>query len=474
MKILFIEPPPISKRVPERFAGCAYELYHFPDLANLYLLAIAVEEGCDADYLDCVLEKMSFSEMLEEIRIFSPDILVLHSVILSKHIDIQFIKKIKKIFPEIKIVIHGPEPTRVPEEYLIESETYVIRGEPEEVFRNFISKKDDSCMWKNIKGEIIIEERIREKVVDINNLPFPKRKHGRLAKYVYKYFNPKFQKKPHTTMLASRGCSFRCLFCVPNSVSFARELYFLKYFGRKPKPSIMSAKRVIEEFFEIKKEGFNSVMILDDQFLWEKDRTIEICQGIASLNIEWGCLSRADFLTDEKIVSGMKKAGCISIDIGVESFSQRVLNSIRKDIKIETIFTALKLLNKYDISVKLNILFGACPTETKKDIINTIKQIKNLGIHNVMFSIATPFKGTEFYNLCEEKGYLIDKSDFLNPLGKSMISYPKLKNKDLEHFLKKAYRSVYLNPKEIFYRMKSFKNIKDVINNFKILLKILR
>ena len=74
--------------------------------------------------------------------------------------------------------------------------------------------------------------------------------------------------------------------------------------------------------------------IIDDQFLWLEARTIEICEGVRPLGIEWGCLARADHITDH-IARQMSLAGCRYIDMGWESFNQEVLSDIRKNLDVK-------------------------------------------------------------------------------------------------------------------------------------------
>jgi radical SAM superfamily enzyme YgiQ (UPF0313 family) len=238
--------------------------------------------------------------------------------------------------------------------------------------------------------------------------------------------------------------------------------------GKKPPVQIARAEKVVQEFHRIKQQGFHSVMIVDDQFLWGKERTLAICQGIKELGMEWGCLSRADFLTDEEVIKAMAKAGCVSVDIGVESLNQEVLDYIQKDLRVEDVYTSVRLLRKYGIEPKLNIMFGTSPFETIQEMKHTINLLKKMDVNNVMFSLATPFKGTKFYDFCRDKGYLIDESDDINPLGKSIVSYPTSSNKDLEAIERYAYRSFYLRPQMILRRMKSYRGLRDFMNDIRV------
>jgi radical SAM superfamily enzyme YgiQ (UPF0313 family) len=474
MKITFCEPPPLGEKTPERFAGCSYELYHFPDLANLYPLTCLYEEGFDVSYIDAPLEGLDESTFLNRLTGDDSDYYVIHSVILSKKTDLYYLSKLQKIRPVSKVIFHGPEPTRVPEEYLVHGNVLVFRGEIEKSLIDYL-KEGKLRGVSYLRNEKVIHEPPPQETVDVNDLPFPFRNHRVLQPYIKSYFNPKLRKRPYTIMMTSRGCAYRCLFCVPNSVSFARELEFMRYHsGRKPPVQIAHAERVIEEFKTIKRQGFNSVMIVDDQFLWGRERTLAICKGIQELGFEWGCLSRADFLTDEEVIRAIAEAGCVSVDIGVESLNQEVLDYIQKDLRVEDVHTAVRLLKKYRIEPKLNIMFGTSPHETVEDMRNTVKKLGEMDVSTVMFSIATPFKGTKFYDFCREKGYLIDESDEINPLGKSIVSYPGLSSRDLEKIERYAYRSFYVRPQMVLKRIKSYRGLRDVINDIKVAVNLFR
>ena len=82
-RVTFLEPPAVTARSPERFAGCTYEVYHFPDLGNLYPFTMLHERGAQVDYCE-VYERMppaeSVGEILESYGVDAPDIAVITSL----------------------------------------------------------------------------------------------------------------------------------------------------------------------------------------------------------------------------------------------------------------------------------------------------------------------------------------------------------------------------------------------------------
>ncbi|MCK4634736.1 MAG: radical SAM protein [Candidatus Aenigmarchaeota archaeon] len=472
MKISFIIPPSLEEHPPaERVFGCNYGVYPIPNIFILYVAAILEKNGYEVKYIDAVTENWDKNKFEEYINNDNSDIYSFYTVFLSEETDKKAHKIIRKLKRNKPIIFFGPQPTFKPEKYIFDEKTFVVRGEPEYTFLELVQSLKKNKSLDKIKGisflknKKIIHTETRGVIENLNDLPFPAR-HLLNSK---NYYNPKFSRKPFTVMITSRGCSHRCYYCIPNSSSFARELEWrkVKCDYSKPGVGLRSSWSVIEEFKQLKKEGYASISILDDQFIWGEKRAIEICNGIKKLDIEWGCLSRADHL-NEKIVKAMSEAGCKYIDIGIESFDQKILDDIKKDMKVETLFKAITLLKKYKIDAKLNILMGVSPLQTKKSINKDIEISKRIGADLVMFQVCTPFPGTEFHDIALKNGW-ITTGDYIptDPLKQSIIEYPNLSNKELKELLKKANKSFYLRLSYIFGRLIKTTSLSELKENIR-------
>jgi radical SAM superfamily enzyme YgiQ (UPF0313 family) len=473
-KLTFLEPPPVTKKTPERLAGCSYELYHMPDLGNLYAFTWLDQKGYPVGYLDAVSDRLTAQAFLDWVARDDSDLYVIHSVVLAKEGDLHFIPKILAARPAARILVHGPEPTRVPEEYLIDPRVIVFRGELEKSLLEYLETGDSPGVSLRENGRAVHRPPRRD-LVSIDELPIPRRDHPALTRYLKGYHNPKLRRRPQTVMLASRGCAYHCNYCVPLSTSFASEMEQRNSFGRKPPQRFGSPERVIAEFREIQRLGYRAVMVLDDQFLSrDTDRTLAICDGIAELDLEWGMLSRADLLLDPKVVRALRRAGCVSIDIGVENFNQRTLDSMRKGMDVEDVYRALALLREVGIQPKVNIMFGTDPQETFEEMEQTVATLKQLKIDNVMFAVATPFKGTPFYDRVKAAGYLKDDTDKINPIGKAVIEYPHLTSAELTAYVNRVYRRFYLRPEWIWRRVCSYRSPLDLVHDVQNAIKLFK
>ena len=93
MKITFLVPPVSSKKKPERFFGCSYQLQPFPDLANLHLMSALHSEKFEVDLIDAIAEGMKEDDFYEILREDNSDAYIFHSVILAKEIDRECVKR---------------------------------------------------------------------------------------------------------------------------------------------------------------------------------------------------------------------------------------------------------------------------------------------------------------------------------------------------------------------------------------------
>jgi radical SAM superfamily enzyme YgiQ (UPF0313 family) len=482
MKICLIIPPASGEfKVPERIYGCSYNIYPQPDLPLLYVAAALEQKGHKVIYKDFVSEEKKWEDMVQFLAKNRFDAFVFHTVLLSQKVDLQTSKLIRKANKKTPIVFFGPQPTHFPEPFVFDENAYIIRGEPEESVQQLfdaLGRKKNPPRLADVRGLTYLKAgKLKANqsfgiITDINNIPFPAR--HLIGHVKHKFFNPKLGKRPMTVMLTSRGCPYRCYFCVPNSLSWARELEWKKdHKGHKPPTGIRSAENIIAEFKEIKKLGYKSISIIDDMFLvGGKQRILNICKGITPLRIEFGILARADHAYDLEILKALKKAGCQYIDLGIESFNEKILKYIKKDLDPKIIPKAIRNIRKAGIEPKINIMFGTCPLDSEEEIKKTIKKACELPVDYAMFSITTPFPGTEIEKVALEKGWVV-KSKYkkmlkeLDPSKSALLSYPHLSNKDLERLTKMANRRFYLRPKRILRQLGRIKSLKDLLDTIK-------
>lgn len=466
MKVTFLMPPSLDGTgTADRCFGCNYGIYPLPHLPTLMVATLLRDNGFDVAIHDFAAKKESIEDFSRFIRQDQSDIYVFFSVFLSGETDILARKMIRALRLKSRFIFCGTQPTSNPGQFLDCEDSYIVRGEPEFSLLFLAQSLELHNDLSGVRGLSYLKDGTivnnePAELLQADALPIPDRT---LLDHT-PYYNPKLSRLPHTAILTSRGCFGKCWYCVPNSLSFARELEFKRFCGKKPVPRLNSVERVIREFKEIHSLGFQSVTVLDDEFLWSDDRTVRICEGIRDLHLEWLCLARPDMIT-ERSVEAMATAGCKYIDLGIESFSQEILDAVGKDITVQQARDAIVIIKKYGIEPKVNILFGASPLETEETIRQTIDMAESLGVRYVLYNIAAPFPGTEFYYAARKNHWFVTPdNDYhpLDPTSEAIISYPNLSKERLEHLLSYAYRRHYFNPKYMIAQARDVTSLSDL------------
>ncbi len=476
MKILFLTPPALDgKPAPERVFGCNYGIYPLPNLFLLYPATMLRNAGHQVEILDYPAQGRTVDQFHRDMIERRDDLVVFSTVFLSKTTDFRARDVIRKASPGTRFLFVSTEPTASPAPFLA-ADSWVIRGEPELVivpFAEHLANTGDPSQLPGVSslstGDVPAGH-ITPVVENLDALPFP----DRTLLPTENYFNPKLGIQPFTIALASRGCSFGCYYCVPNALSFAREIEHKRNHRCKPPVRLHGTDRVIEECRRLASEGYKAVSFVDDQFVWGVERTQRICEGIAPLGLTWSCLARADMLQDPEMVRAMARAGCKYIDIGVESFDQRILDRIGKGLEISHIYLAVENLKSAGIEPEINLLLGSCPLETGRTIRHSFRKLLELDVDYVLFSACTPFPHTEFHRIARERGWMIEPEYRpIDPIKQSFISYPHLAAKRIEKLLRFMYLFFYYRPSYIIRRLVRLTSWSDFLTKARAALTIL-
>ncbi len=462
MKITFLVPPPLTGQRPaERSSGCTHVVYPTPNIYELTVAALVEKTGhVEVAYKDFTWEKEDFNEYLLH---DDSDFYSIWTVNLSIETDMHAVARIHALRLEAYCMLIGPASTYYVNKCLTDDKTIVVRGEPDlalnELLEAFWSKSD----WRQTDGISYLHEgrvvnnKPHSLLRNLDELPFPAR--HLLGERVY--HNPKIKVTPYTPVVTSRQCPFKCIYCVPSSLTFAREIEFRRNSGRKPPVSFRSVENVEKELEQLAAQGYRSIGFMDDNFIWNEKRTKALCEVLRKYDFRWGCQARVDAIT-EPIARMLGESKCDYVDLGVESFNDEILKYIKKDITREQIYNAVGLLKKYKVPVKLNILIGTSPLETKESLRDTLRQARKIGADQIMFNIVSPFPGTEFYNLAKENGWIVT-GDYVptDVQRSSIVSFPNLSNRDMEKILFKANLRYFLSPSFVWKQLRRFHDLNE-------------
>lgn len=206
---------------------------------------------------------------------------------------------------------------------------------------------------------------------------------------------------PYTRLMTSRGCPIGCSFCEVEFISGGPFRY-------------RDVENVINELKWLQKEyGLKSFMLDDDNFFINRKRVIEFCTTLIEdkMDIEWKAHAVAVFHMSDEVIDLMARSGCTSVNVAIESGSERVLKEIiHKPVKIEKAKEMCQKIKDAGMDLIANFIIGF-PTETWDEIRQTFKFAEELPLDYAKFFIATPLEGTELYDIVMESNLLMSKAD---------------------------------------------------------------
>jgi radical SAM superfamily enzyme YgiQ (UPF0313 family) len=205
------------------------------------------------------------------------------------------------------------------------------------------------------------------------------------------------------------------------------------------------------------------VEIADNIFTWGRSRTIEICEGIEDLGLEWICLARANMLHDAEQIQAMARAGCKLVYMGSESFDDGLLEDVVKEIKVKDIEKAVRTCRENGLEPEVSVLIGASPRETWSTVWNSWRASRRLGTRFVHFCVALPSPSTQMYDDAMAQGWFVE-GDFrpADNQREVIVNLPHLSQRELQLAIKLVYAAQYLSPSGVWKHASRIRNLDDL------------
>jgi len=190
--------------------------------------------------------------------------------------------------------------------------------------------------------------------------------------------------RPGTTLVTSRGCPFSCAFCCKVH----------------KKVRLKSAKSVIEEIEVLQDEfGFSALGFPEDVFIISPARARKIASCLEERGIIWRCLARADLIVGYglEFLQMLSDSGCVSISMGIESGSDRILKTVGKGETTQTILMAIEMLRDAGIQSRGYFMVGL-PGEDETTLAETESFLQKAGLDDAAFYVYMPYPGSRIYD----------------------------------------------------------------------------
>lgn len=456
MRVLLIKPPITYYKVESEYSP-------YEPLGLMYL-ASYLREHCDSievKILDTSTRadlknwegdffKVGYTDELitKAIGQFKPDLIGVSSMftINSKgtHDVVELAKRVNK---DITVIVGGAHASAFPDWVLKDKKVdAVVKGEGEETLLAIVNcLKTNKSIFKISgiayrKDGKIVENPPRQFIKDLDTVPFPARDLVNMDAYFYEKYNYSHSMSPpRSTVVSSRGCPCKCIFCSIHSI------WRHSYRKRTPQNVVDEIETLVKTY------GVKEIAFFDDNISISKTNMIGICDEIIlrKLEIKW-CTPNgiAIWTLDKEVILKMKESGCYKLTFGIETGSLNTQKFIRKDyIDLKKSKELIQYCNKIGIWTHSSFIIGF-PYETENDIIQTIDYAVNCGLDMATFFIATPYPGTELYDIYMKENLLPDLGDekameWLGSVGRSMCDTKYLTRKQIEDYISLGQKRVY-------------------------------
>jgi radical SAM superfamily enzyme YgiQ (UPF0313 family) len=393
-----------------------------PPLGLAYLASTLRKAGVEVKILDLVVFPYGRSMLQNLLENFRPQIVGLTAVTMTFDVAMSVIRDVKKIEPSIVTVMGGPHVTFCASDTLKEHSAldFIVLGEGERTMVELSRALENNHDLDRVvgiafrNGSKICRTPPREPIEDLDLLPDPAR--GLLPLGRYRALGMPI------SMTTSRGCPFKCIFCVGRKMVGARVRY-------------RSAGKVVDEMEYLNTLGFHQINLADDLFTANKTHCLAVCGEIVKrqLKLSWTSFARVDTVSPE-ILSGMKAAGCSAVSFGVESGNTQILKTIKKGITREQVVEAVNMCRGAGITPYASFILGL-PGETPQTIRETMafgEQLKDLGL-SFGFHLLAPFPGTEVRDKSDQYGIRILTDDWAQyHANRAIVETPEVDRQTLD------------------------------------------
>ena len=465
MKIAISFPPIESKKgTPLLSQNRQFQWFNSPTyiypMIPASMATLLKENNYDVFWDDGIAEELSYKKWLERIIKEKPDIIAIETKtpVVKRHWKI--IDELKAKSQKPKVILFGDHITALPKESLKNSKVdFVICGGDFDFILLSIANKlsgkgeFEKGVWYRKDGEIINTEQYDLLSHSLDELPMIDRELTKWKLYAYK--NGNFKHTPGSYMMSGRDCWWgKCSFCSWTTL-FPGE----KFRAR-------SAKNALDEVGNLINLGIKEIME-DSGTLPIGDWLEEFCHGMVergyNKKVVMSCNMRINGIKNLETWQLMKKAGFRFILFGLESASQKTLDRINKNLKVEKIEPGLKLCKQAGLEPHITTMMGF-PWETKKDAQRTIDLAKRLFkkgyVDTLQATIVIPYPGTPLYKYCQEND-LLNFTDYDRFDQREQVMKSDLSTADVKELTQGLYKS-FMTPKFILRKVLSVRNLDDL------------
>jgi anaerobic magnesium-protoporphyrin IX monomethyl ester cyclase len=437
MRVLLVEPPKDIWFIMGDYLPPPYGIIQLGVYVERELPEVTVE------VLDCNAKKIDWNDLKQYIQNTKPDIVASSSLATCNTYEVaRTLQTAKNANPNIFTVTGGPHFSFLSEESLQEYPEIdaIVRGEGEVTFTEMIKRRIQGQPLDNVQGltfrnkKSIIKNPDRPLIKDLNSLPFPG--YHLVKDIVHKYHFAAMGGKdaPYALIEGGRGCLHKCTFCTQ----------WRHWCGQW---RIKSPSRIADEMEYIyNKFGSRFIWLTDDNFgpgNRAENLADEILKRDIGDDLMWFIQMRCDdILSVKSSLPKLRKSGLQWVMMGIESPHPDQLEKYKKGIESSEAIEAVNLLKRNDIFTHAMFIIGD-RSDTHESIESTRNFVEHLDPDFVIYTVLTPFPGTDVYDLAKENNWIEDDNLFHYDMAHAIMGTEHLTRQEVQEELYLCYNRFY-------------------------------
>ena len=374
------------------------------------------------------------------------ELCVIHTSTPSFYSDCQSAEALKEVNPKLQIGFVGSHVDVLPGPSLQRAKAvdFVTRGEFDytiaEVAKGRPLSEIDGLSWRD-HGETV-HNKPRPVPEDMDALPHVVDVYARdLRLENYQVGEARF---PYVSFYTGRGCKSRCTFCLwPQTIEGHR------FRVRSPEHVAAEVHKSLDHWPQLKEIFFDDDTLTDNlQHVEEIARLIG--PALAERNVSWSCNAKGN--VPYETLKLLKQSGLRVLTVGFESGNQKILNNIRKGMKVSRYHQFADDCHKLGVKMHGCFILGL-PGETRETIAETLEFAKQIDPHTVQCSVAAAYPGTYLYDQARREGWLVEETTgrllMDDGFQVTSISYPHLPHDEIFASVEHFYRKFFFRPRKI-------------------------
>ncbi|MDY0339988.1 MAG: radical SAM protein [Coriobacteriia bacterium] len=371
-----------------------------PPLGLAYVAQHLLDAGHVVEVVDLNLTGLNPTRLKATLNRFSPDVVGISTHTETYPNALAIARQVKKRDSGTPVMVGGPHVSIVRLDALAEPDLdYIVVGEGERTAVELVAAIERGALAEDIEAVVGLGHKVRG--VPVLNPPRPPLDVSEIGRPARHLLSLEFYEDALNILTARGGCPYRCPFCSASAL----------WGGRRRPRTVEDIMLEVDEV--VSTYGAGHIFLADDILTVNRRWFGELLDALAAYEggVSWGCATRVDCV-DEAMLQRMAEVGFTSIQYGIESGAQEILDSV-KGIKKDTALEAVRHAVTAGISVACSFMVPF-PEDTEDTLAETfafMRDVKDAG-GQLLVSYTTPYPGTMFAEKADELGLRILTDDW--------------------------------------------------------------